>query len=123
MSFAWFPEHRIGADRHSNVEAVADFHAEKSGRGYSNDREEVSIEPDRSTRDRRIGREVALPKRVTDDRARRAAAWLIVLGSKGSSNSRGHSEDVEEVSVNEQAFRDLNFATLGEIESFRAPGN
>jgi hypothetical protein len=113
LFFPRLVKHGIGAHRHSDVEAVADFHTEEPRRSYAENRERPAVEPYSAAGDGRVSAELALPESMTDYGSRRSAAWLIILRAECSPNLRRNAQHVEEIAADEQALRESHLAALG----------
>src|SRR5262249_22708257 len=115
-SLSRFPEHGIGAQRHSDLESVPDFDAKELWRGNANDGKQLAVESDGTIRDGRVLGEFGLPERIPDDRRRSTATRLIVFGCEDAAYGRTRAERPEEFSADKKPFRVSRLAFSCEIE-------
>src|SRR5262245_31959910 len=113
----------FGANRRGHVKVAPHFDADEASLIDANDLDGMAVERDLPSYDRRVASVCALPERVADDCAGRAAAALII-GAREDAPHRGpNSERVEEISAHPQpVFRKALLAARGQIESRGAPG-
>src|SRR5581483_2513839 len=105
---------RAGAERHGDVEVLADFHAVETRRGDADDLERMSPERNRAAH-RALGSEVRLPETVAQHRNEWAAA-IIVARRDQPAGGGSHSKSAEVSTADEHAFDELHRAAARQID-------
>src|SRR5262249_56277876 len=95
--------------------------AEKAGGRDPKDFKGPVGQGDFATNDIHVPPVFALPKRVADDHARRAATSLIIRRSEDAAQRRPYAQHVEKVAAHPKRTRETSLAARREIEAVRAP--
>ena len=114
-------DHRLRTQRDGYVEITAYLDAEKIGRSYTDNGKRMAFEHQLFADHRSPPTELALPKRITQHRARRAPR-LIVGRGEDAPQHRPHGQCIEETSAHQQPMRVLGFAARRQVEALHAPG-
>ena len=108
-------EDRLGAEWHRDVERSAHFEPEEPRLRDADNLDRLGLERQRAADDRPIAAVLALPERVAEDRARRAAAAIVGVG-QDPAGRRPHAERVEEPAADPEALRGTRLAAGCEVE-------
>src|SRR5262245_1960141 len=113
----------LGANRDRYVEVASHLDTEKAALCDADDLDGMSIERDLPAHDPSVAAECALPERVTDDRARRAATALIICVREHEPQDGLYAEHIEEVPAHPQpVFGTALLALLCKVKGRGAPG-
>ncbi len=112
----------LGAYWNRDIERTANFDAEEAGLRDADDLERFAIEEDFATDGRGLAAIFALPVRIAEHCARRAAARAVVCAGEDTSKSGDHAESLEEIAARVEPLDVSHFATRRSIEAVRGPG-